>query len=255
MQWFRCYSDALADKKLQRVARSTGLSQMQVLGMWTALLCLACDSDSHGQLLLADNIPLTIEDVSETFHETFHETEVMFQAFQAAGLLTFVNKIYAVQNWDKRQYQSDLSTNRVKKHREMKQNETFLKRFRNGPDTDTDTDTEKEKPRAHEADHATDADHAAVACKLPLCKYFHDLTLRSPTPKDHELEDEIHKLPNYNEEVVKAAMRDCLARKKAAEPGFCPNGIAYFKPAILEALNPTNEVKRRVEKRHRIDGK
>ena len=57
---------------------------------------------------------------------------------------------YAVTNWDKRQYASDNSTERVHKHRAKVRNtdETPMKRYSSvsetPPDTDTDTDTEKD---------------------------------------------------------------------------------------------------------------
>jgi hypothetical protein len=96
--------------------------------------------------------------------ETLHETEVAFQlrisdddwmqtkaVLMDKGLIDKSNKPCA---WDKRQYISDCSTNRVKHWREKEKekrnnNETLHKRSGSvsvtAPDTDTDTDTEKNK--------------------------------------------------------------------------------------------------------------
>jgi len=63
--------------------------------------------------------------------------------------------------WSKYQYESDKSTDRVRRHREKKQEDSSVERFSNvsvtAPDTDTDTDTDKKKkkhcaPRAAHAD-------------------------------------------------------------------------------------------------------
>lgn len=78
--------------------------------------------------------------------------------FMANG---FIDENWNLLNWNHRQFLSDSSTDRVRRHREnkaLKQDETLQKRPCNGhvtaPDTDTDTDTEKikntSKPKASE---------------------------------------------------------------------------------------------------------
>lgn len=146
MEWFRFYSETVADKKLRHVSRLARINHLQVLGAWTSILCLANDSPLRGKLMLTETLPLTSEDVSETFHVTTDETEALLQAFASANMLEYVEGSWAVLNWDKRQFTSDNVTERVRKHRETKQTETVTERFSNVSETpqiqiqSTDTD-------------------------------------------------------------------------------------------------------------------
>ena len=60
--WFRFYSEALRDRKLERIIRTTGQPKALIVGVWATLLALANDSPEHGVLLLTDDIALTFDD-------------------------------------------------------------------------------------------------------------------------------------------------------------------------------------------------
>jgi hypothetical protein len=154
MPWFRMYSEALNDRKFKRICRTTGQSMTSVIGFWTILLIMANDSPQRGTLLFSDDVIITDDDIlAETGLQdaTFH---LLIQTFKNLGLISQdVAGAYFISSWDKRQYQSDNVTERVRKHREKKkelekQNETFLKRFRNAPETEADTETETEEEGA-----------------------------------------------------------------------------------------------------------
>jgi hypothetical protein len=116
--WFRLYSEFAHDPKIQMMPEA-----MQ--RRYIMLMCMRC---------------------SETL-ETLHETEIAFQMrlsddelqstkelFIAKG---FIDDDWNLINWEKRQYVSDSSTVRVRKHRDKqkedkKQDETLQKRSGNG---------------------------------------------------------------------------------------------------------------------------
>lgn len=120
-QWFRFYSEFLSDAKVQMMPETY---QRRLV----MLFCMRCNGN-----------------------ETLQETEIAFQLrisddewkatkadFISRGFIDSDNRLL---NWDKRQYISDSSTNRVKKHRENK-----VKRFRNvtvTPPEQNRTDTEQ----------------------------------------------------------------------------------------------------------------
>ena len=131
--WFRLYSEFAHDPKIQMLPEA-----MQ--RRYVMLMCLRC---------------------SETL-ETLHETEIAFQLrLSEAELIetkqlfvskNFIDKQWNLLNWDKRQFVSDSSTSRVRKHRDKKKqpsndDETLQKRQSNAIDTDTDTDTDKNKEK------------------------------------------------------------------------------------------------------------
>ena len=131
--WFRLYSEFAHDPKIQML--SEAMQRRYVM-----LMCLRC---------------------SETL-ETLHETEIAFQLrLSEAELIEtkqlfiskkFIDKQWNLLNWDKRQFVSDSSTSRVRKHRDKKKqpsndDETLQKRQSNAIDTDTDTD-KKQRTKA-----------------------------------------------------------------------------------------------------------
>lgn len=111
--WFRLYSEFAHDPKIQMMPE-----QMQ--RRYIMLLCMRC---------------------SETL-ETLHETEIAFQLRLSDDELAktkelflskgFIDDEWNLTNWEKRQYVSDSSTPRVRKHRDkkkdgLKQDETLQK--------------------------------------------------------------------------------------------------------------------------------
>jgi hypothetical protein len=124
--WFRLYAEFATDPKVQSMPEH----------MQRRLVMLFCLRSGNG-------------------NATFHETELLWALrispdelaetkalFLAKG---FISETWRVTNWDKRQYVSDSSTERVRKHRERR--ETLQERRETvavtPPDTDTDTDTEQ----------------------------------------------------------------------------------------------------------------
>lgn len=139
MAWFRVYDTMVDDPKVQKLSPR----------LFKALINLWCLANQHGGQLpprpdIAFKLRLSIEAV-----------ESLIASLSRAGLLDVEpagNKQGTVvpHNWHNRQFKSDVSTERVKKHRNQKLN-TTEKRF-NGvsptvsetpPDTDTDTEAEK----------------------------------------------------------------------------------------------------------------
>lgn len=132
MEWFRLYSEFATDPKVQMMPEA----------MQRRLIMLFCLQCSNG---------------IETFHETERETAIAFamrisetelaetkELFLRRG---FINDDWTLANWDKRQYVSDSSTARVRKHRAAKkqaekQGETLPKRSSNALEQNR-TDTEQ----------------------------------------------------------------------------------------------------------------
>lgn len=140
-QWFRMYAEFATDPKVQMLSEA---DQRR----YVVLLCIRCSNDD------------------ETLHETMSDCNVAFQlriseeewAKTKAVLLSkkLIDKNNLPVAWDKRQYKSDSSYERVKAYRERKKSEnpkpvtddeTLQKRNDNNdvtpPDTETDTETEK----------------------------------------------------------------------------------------------------------------
>ena len=133
--WFRMYAEFAHDPKVQMLSEADQRRYIM-------LLCMRCSN------------------ADVTLHVTSTDTEVAFQLrisdeeWRASKVTLMSRNLIDEHNnpvaWEKRQYVSDSSRERVSRHRANKKNEcnanvTLQQRSRNAVDTDTDTDTDKEK--------------------------------------------------------------------------------------------------------------
>lgn len=124
MPWFRLYAEMIDDPKIGR------LNDAQ-FRLWIEILCLACKGEDGNTLQTIDDINWSLRrNVTETLHDLLHATLVTLDD----------KKRVFITNWEKRQFNSDTSTERVRKYRENKKKikgnvtETLLKRPCNGVD-------------------------------------------------------------------------------------------------------------------------
>jgi hypothetical protein len=112
-QWFRMYAEFSTDPKIRTMSDVLQIRLVRLFCLRSSGLTekLSCDELKYG--------------IGCNDDETFLETKL---AFQAKG---FIDENWDVLNWNKRQFVSDSSTERVNKFRAkqaLKQDETFQKR-------------------------------------------------------------------------------------------------------------------------------
>jgi len=147
-RWFRLYDEMLDDPKAQRLPP-------QDFKIWINLLCLASRND--GKLPCISDIAFALR-ISE------NDAVTVVERLHIAGLIDKRNGgpdgfRYSPHGWDKRQYKSDNSADRVKKHREKRNGECNVSCnvTETAPDTETDTETETDKK-----DMSSDDDRVSV---------------------------------------------------------------------------------------------
>jgi hypothetical protein len=115
--WFRSWADKLDNPKVQRLSDAHYRA-------WDALLCVACKYDgvlpSHA-------------DVAFLLRRSRPATARLIEALMRAGLFTKTERGIEPHDWDTWQYKSDVSSERVKRHRERRRNVSG-----NGPETDSE---------------------------------------------------------------------------------------------------------------------
>lgn len=127
MEWLRMYHEARADKKLA----SLNDAQFRV---WFNLLLYAGEQEVRGTVPMPDDELLALE-VAVADTDLLHAT---LDRLVRLRILSPVDGGFAFCQWEKRQPNSDSSTERVRKHRERKRNgdetvtETVTKRSGNG---------------------------------------------------------------------------------------------------------------------------
>lgn len=131
------------DRKIRRLAPAQRW-------LWIAVLTFARNSPKPGYLLLSEgrfgNVSVTVEDLADAAAIPLEEVQKGVQMFIDQNMLHLENDVFVVTNWEKRQFESDTSTDRVRKFREKQRStvETEMKRFSNVSETPPDTDTETE---------------------------------------------------------------------------------------------------------------
>ena len=134
--WFRMYAETAHDPKVQMM---TEVMQRR----WFMLLCLRCSNDK--ETFQGTEIEFLMRVSAQQMNETK-------ELFVSKGL---VDSEWRVLSWNRRQFDSDSSTERVRKHREKKkQVPPVVKRFSNGPEQNRteQIQTRKEKPLASTAE-------------------------------------------------------------------------------------------------------
>jgi hypothetical protein len=128
--WFRLYDEVVEDPKVQRLSP-------ELFKTWVNLLCLA--SKNKGILPCSADVAFTLR-ISEK------EASNRLDRLLDAGLLDEEFEGLKPHGWDKRQFVSDISTDRVRRFRERSRNVSeALHETPPYTDTDTDTDTEQKK--------------------------------------------------------------------------------------------------------------
>ena len=137
MKWFRFYTEALDDPKVQRLTPT-------LFKTWVNLLCIA--GQNNGKLP-------SLDDLAFRLRLSAHETEQQVSDLILAGLIDIqTDKTRTPHNWHERQYASDTSSERVRRHRLKKHEETAQNACnvscngsvtpQNRTDSDTETDTD-----------------------------------------------------------------------------------------------------------------
>lgn len=129
MRWFRMYADVLHDTKVRSLSDRD-------FRWWVSMLCVACSRGGS----------FTVEDVKSLTGHRLDHCQQAASRLLAVGLLSASSDasecargdVLIPTGWAKRQFASDVSTERVRKHRAGRNvSETAIE---TPPDTDTDTD-------------------------------------------------------------------------------------------------------------------
>jgi hypothetical protein len=224
--WFRMYSEFADDPKVQMMSE---VDQRRLV----MLFCEQCKEVKHDETLRAFYWRITPLEVAATR-----------DLFVKNG---FIDENWNVLNWNKRQYISDSSTERVRRFRQAKkQNETLQPPSCNGAEqnrADTEQNQKQQKPYPPTPDGAADL--------LPKAKMTED---EKSAVKAAEKELKIQERATVKalkeaaeamakEHIKKLQEANRLAKKKSAPPTkteYVKSRHAEFKVAIFEYWKSKN---------------
>ena len=216
-RWFRFYDEALDDPKVQ-------LLPPERFKVWVNLLCLACRHDGK--------LP-PIADVAFALRMARDEAGECLLDFTQRGLLDQYEEQFSPHNWAKRQYRSDVSTDRVKRFRETKRNVSPAV-----SETAPDTDTEQK-------DYIGGGRAVAVATPLirPEAHALSDSCLRSIGLDPQNLPPDWYGLPNQIELLLARGHDPPTISATFARFGGNPKPMNY----IIRAVENAQPIKQAVQ--------
>ena len=160
-RWYRAYAGTVKDDKLAEVSVIAGCSRSVAIATWHAILESAAETDDGGRF------ETTPRRVAAALCEPLATIQAVFDGMTEISMIGGD----AVAAWKTRQYESDKSTERSRKHREAKRNgdATLQGRSATPPETEADTDSENKEDTASAASSAprapeVDLDDAERRC-------------------------------------------------------------------------------------------
>jgi hypothetical protein len=144
--WFRFYVEAVHDRKLRRL-------KPEYRWLFVACLAAARQSPEPGVLLVGEDDPMTLEDLSDFAGMSVKSVTTGMALLVRAGVLDIdigvLNKkptardTYFVPAWNERQFESDDVAARTAKHRSKEQGRNVPTSFPGtAPETETETETD-----------------------------------------------------------------------------------------------------------------
>lgn len=183
-QWFRFYTEVLDDPKVQNLPPA-------LFKIWVNTMCIAG--------MMGGMLPSSRE-LSFKLRMRLDHTLKALSSLIEVGLIEDNNGVLSIHSWGKRQYKSDVSTERVKRFRNEKRNSKETP-----PDTDTDTEAERED-RQEYVDRVVREPSAVPDATTPPTVQPADVFSEQPVPQSPPagwLEDCIN-VKGMNEPMAKA---------------------------------------------------
>lgn len=133
-RWYRAYEGTVTDAKLGEVALVADCSRSVAIAAWHCLLESAASVNDGGKF------DCTARRIAVILGEPVATIEAVLAEMLALGMI----EEGVISAWARRQYESDNSTERSRKHRERKRNSdaTLQGRCATPPYTETDTETD-----------------------------------------------------------------------------------------------------------------
>lgn len=136
-RWYRAYEGTVTDAKLAEAAMVAGCSRSVAIASWHAVLENAATLNDGGR------IDIPARRIAAILCEPLAIIEMVIVAFETVGIIVGSEVV----SWKRRQYESDNSTERVRKHRAKQRNgdETFRSAEATPPETETENITSEAK--------------------------------------------------------------------------------------------------------------
>lgn len=249
-RWYRAYEGTVTDAKLGEVALVAGCSRSVAIAAWHCILESAAGANDCGRF------DATPRRVAVILGEPLATIEAVFSEMRELGMI----EDDSVTAWKRRQFQSDTSTERSRKHRETKRNgdATLQERCATPPDTETELSSSlrSDDKRASREQTPNDALAEVLDAERAAAVVEHRKRIRKPLTA-YGARQLAKKLAAYGD-------------ANAAADAMIANGWQGFEPSWMDNHRPNaagpprngkqtfmdayREIEGEVERRSKIEG-
>lgn len=157
ISWVKLKTDMFDNEKIKLIEALPEADTIIVI--WVKLISYAGKVNSSGYIMLTENIPMNIEEISTIFSRPLNTVRLALETFKRYGMVTMEGDMIRIKNWEEHQNVDGmervktLNNERQKKHRERKKLELPVPKedsnvtvtLHNDTDIDLDLDLDKEK--------------------------------------------------------------------------------------------------------------
>lgn len=140
--WFRFYVEAMRDPKMRRLTPCQRW-------LWVAILSAARESHRPGFLFIAEDVAMSWDDLSDYAGMKLRDVEQAIDLMHELGMIRWDAMVgtWYVPAWHDRQYETDDTTQRTRKHRSNEDGRNVpTSSVGTSPETEAETDTETPPP-------------------------------------------------------------------------------------------------------------
>lgn len=223
-RWFRFYDEVLDDPKVQRLSDT-------LYRRWTDLLQIACRNDG---VISGD-----MDGLAFVIRQPVAKVRAAVAALVAAGLLDRIGDDYTPHGWQDRQYASDSSAERMRRHRNKKRDADVTSQVTAGDANGDGTEQSR-------ADHIRTDSSPPSACARVIQAFdqarvdaFGPDQARPWPHQTDGIEAQRWLDSGADEALIAAVFAAGMGRKRAKGEGP-PNSLSWFTQQIADALAAKN---------------
>lgn len=223
-RWFRFYDEVLDDPKVQRLSDAN-------YRRWTELLQIASRNDG----VVTGNM----DDLAFVTRQPVAKLRAAVTALVAAGLLDRIGDDYTPHGWQGRQYPSDSSAERMRRHRNKKRDAEVTSQVTAGDASGDGTEQSRADQSISESSPPSACARIIQAFDLARMQAF-GVEQGRPWPHQTDaIEAQRWLSSGADEELIGAVLTAGMGRKKARGEGP-PASLSYFTNQIADALAAKN---------------
>lgn len=220
-RWYRAYEGTVTDAKLGEVALVAGCSRSVAIAAWHAILESAAAVNDGGRF------NVTARRIAVILCEPVATIEAVMAEMTQIGMVSSD----CVAAWARRQFESDSSTERSRKHRERRRNDdaTLHGRCATPPYTETDTEIDASASIAR----APAAESQKTKLKRRITDAYFRLANDPGRPSIDTGQIDVWEAQGYDLGLVEAVVMERLeARLRSGKP---VRSLSYFADSVKEA--------------------